>query len=45
VGPLLVNLVREADRVDQALIAMALQENRSFASEGEPVVTVVRRAA
>ncbi|WP_406853888.1 hypothetical protein ABEG18_15120 [Alsobacter sp. KACC 23698] len=45
VGPLLVNLVREADRVDQALIAMALQENRSFAKEGEPVVTVIRRAA
>ncbi|PSC02989.1 hypothetical protein SLNSH_20985 [Alsobacter soli] len=45
VGPLLVNLVREAERVDQSIIALALEENRGRPEPREAVVDVVRRAA
>ncbi|GGH25233.1 hypothetical protein GCM10007036_32220 [Alsobacter metallidurans] len=45
VGPLLVNLVREAERVDQAVIALALEENRGLRALQDPEVALVRRAA
>jgi hypothetical protein len=45
VGPLLVNLVREAESVDHAVIALALEENRGLRALQDPEVTLVRRAA